>query len=1535
MDYRYKRNQFWKKKLPVSKEIREKVYDSRLTFEELVKYDLVDKVPISCLTSDDRELVEKFGVDRLKELDWEMYHLDKSGYHRVLMHIDGTTTDINLSFYQEIAKVAYASDRDKYVYLYGLKPSNTTPKFREQMSEYFVDDLDIPDEVKEQYYEKNLSIFTIMEYWEQLKDKHLNNRLEYYSRDVDIEKFTFMMNEYPELASIVRTIEDVARLSDSLYSGSKTETDKDDIVKEFCQTVIENYSDELTPKGYKVIFKYVEPESYLKEKMDYLRYHKHEGWEDYSYNYEDFASGLDGMTLEEVIESGFDFSILLDDDALDFIRLYGIKNIVEFDRECGQVFSKNDFALLKSMYGMYLHYGHDSFRMRPYDQYERPYTREEFYESMKNMLLNGPTDGNYRGVNFDYREITGPFREYASDLFIDESLSEELQAAFYTQQLVPAMVKEHPELIEALRGKNLGSCFKYQTISVRESDSMYGHGNNAYDYLVKLAGYDEFMSFLVANGDLFTVVCDQYYFLAKHRGISDFTVDEKDSFDIVVEKMVDKAYVLIVNTDVKYNPKSFALVKDKYPNVFLPEAVPQEIQDKFYNREIDFKLLQEHPEYVEHLTGVDVRVIFKPMMYDFNDKYGRYQSIDIVEEISKNFGDESLKILASYGYLIEFAKENNALKLNVEAGYSKEEFLNSIEASAYDVIIKGQVKYNESMPDTFKSKYPSLFLPANAPQELRELFYNRALTIDMIKHDMSILSYFENTDIALGFPLGLSWLAGTFNGLISEETTMKKLKIIEAYSKIADAALQNVFATYVSGNVETIDVNRLEELTEILYRLSFSNSSEMLAFRTNLATQILANPNPKEALNRVEEIFLTNNIPVPGKIYSVFQILHPHCAGFDFNNARVSPVLAKSGRMGRDAIIFADLLKVSLGSNNRSMRDYLESIENGNSVFMMIATSKIKFEDLDGESLMILKEYAAHLCALYNNTMMAKISDERKLSLTDDIVSDINNLITLFSPNGELDYDLPDRIISMYCHFAGIETFEQAKTYFIERKENADRRNREASKTNFLLETGDLVKGINDFRFLHNILQNGSVAKEFLGDCATSDATPLDTDLSMIYVQKGTLAETLASTEASGYGTIWLVLKQDERFSITRNSSSSPMATEEKISYDHTKIELFYTGAAGGSHYGIRTGFASSDINYIIVANYDKRIGLEIAMNGFYIPVVDKEGKVVFTPEDYDLLRSKMAGLKYYDSDEYARSSYLETEETKALAEQIPESDIQVGIKRSAINKVIASAISTLELSLKEGIDGDLTEGSVELIDTGSTGRGTNMPGDGDFDFMMRLDKSIFTNPTKLKQLKNALISAFGNEHASEIIATGDFRLKNVQIEGLAEPVDIDITFVEKTNKLTYSTDMALQDRLSTIRSQNPNEYNLVIANILLAKKVLKEACVYKPNRGEVPQGGLGGVGVENWILQHNGSFIEAANSFLTAAEGKSFSEFCQVYQLWDFGENHLAEKRGKYSHDNFVTGNMSEEGYRKMCEVLKKYLNDIQYQSSSTKKIV
>ena len=53
-----------------------------------------------------------------------------------------------------------------------------------------------------------------------------------------------------------------------------------------------------------------------------------------------------------------------------------------------------------------------------------------------------------------------------------------------------------------------------------------------------------------------------------------------------------------------------------------------------------------------------------------------------------------------------------------------------------------------------------------------------------------------------------------------------------------------------------------------------------------------------------------------------------------------------------------------------------------------------------------------------------------------------------------------------------------------------------------------------------------------------------------------------------------------------------------------------------------------------------------------------------------------------------------------------------------------------------------------------------------------------------------------------------------------------------------------------------------------------------------------------------------------------------------NFWESHLVEKRGQYSHDNFVTNNMSEAGYQKMCEVLRAYLSKFEYQDLNTKKI-
>jgi len=349
--------------------------------------------------------------------------------------------------------------------------------------------------------------------------------------------------------------------------------------------------------------------------------------------------------------------------------------------------------------------------------------------------------------------------------------------------------------------------------------------------------------------------------------------------------------------------------------------------------------------------------------------------------------------------------------------------------------------------------------------------------------------------------------------------------------------------------------------------------------------------------------------------------------------------------------------------------------------------------------------------------------------------------------------------------------------------------------------------------------------------------------------------------------------------------------------------------------------------------DYNPAVGLEICMNGFYIPVVDTSGNLIFAPEDYDSLRKKMSGLSYFGEKEYIFSQNLHFDGIEEVVESLSRNEEEAQMKREVINQKVLEAIDEVGLGLKTVIDGNLKEGTVELIDTGSTGRGTNLPQSGDFDFIMRLDKKIIADTHKTKILKEKILQKLGKNNFNMITNSGDFRLKGVQLEGLEQAIDIDITFIEKTDKISYSTDMALRDRLFSIKKQDKSKYSLVLANLLLAKKVLKEASVYKPNRGEVAQGGLGGVGIENWILQNGGSFLDAASSFLEASEGKTFQEFKAHYSIWDFGENHFTDRNGVYPHDEFVRNNMSEEGYLKMKQALEHYLNQLGYSFKKRRK--
>ena len=1543
MNYKYQRRQIFGKRLKVPKYILNKVYNCTLSFNEFIEYQLDDKIPTSCIIESDRRIVEKFGIDKCKELDWELinkrvYYNNNINFRDVLMSIDSQTQDINSALYELV--------KDE------IKPVDYTPKMREVYSDRLFDVSQNNDEnlryIINDFNEGKVGLKEIIYNWDLFKNKDLSycllhdNANKNHITDNMLKEF---MSSYKDLTSLIIENNDIYTFISDI-SSLKSEEEKKNFVKQFTDDILNNtyrkYGDGKPPikptnEQYKEIFKYSSMEDYLKI------FNK--------YRATPVIEELKSLPQDYVFNMSIPFSELLNYGVLSFVGTYGLKNIVDFDNECGHFFTKNNCEMLKLMNDMYLHYSgnehdpnktiHTKKNIDENGNYiDRPYTKDEFYEAMKRMIIYGPSDWNYADKAPDYRDMTGEFRIRNAELFISEEAPEELQKMFYTKSITPQLLLEHPEYIQFLNGKDLSSCLKNREIQVEGSNALYGY-ENIYKFLGNKTDFNGVMSFITEYSDVLDIVFDRR--MSDHYQYEiKFSVN--DNMDQIQNRIHETLRKLIIEKGFAYPTHIPKDLIEKYPSMFLDKNAPQELQEAFYGRTITSEFILSNPAYKNNLNGVDLECLFKYMPVGIAPKSSsnnlsisgplghrtRYHQINFVNALKETFGEsDALDVMLIYGKYVEQVYEANNLKnflYNPE--FTQDGFLDELDKTILQNIIDGNMKYDESIPSHFKNNNPTLFLGADVPQEIKDKFYNREFTLKDFNDNPELFNIFENTNIACAFSENMSWIIPLFNDSENFKTgNYNRMKVISAYSKIQDVELQKAFKEYVMEFGTNIDVEKIEYVSEVLSRLSLSNSSEIFTFRKELATQILKSNNPLESLSKIEDVFIRNNIPTVGKIYSCFEILHPDFQGFNFESSMVSPVLKKSSTMSKKVTVFSDLIKSSFGSNNRSVNAYLKNIEFGSNLYENIKSGQIQFNSLGEAEMRELTTFCSHLATLYNNTMKAKKNNEIFKS-TGYVLTDILELSKKLSPDGTLDYNLADRVIKMFCGFTGIDTLEQAKEYIERKVKTADLRNRNASSSDMVLKQGDFIKGIGGITYLRNILQNGSVSKEYLGSSAGNDATPLDTDISMIMSSDGTISEKMGATAASGYGPIWFVLKNDDRFITTRTSSETLEAKR-----DMSKMEVFYTGVLGQGHYGIRTGFASSEINYIVMDKYDPRVGLEIAMNGFYIPVANKEGKIVFTPKDYDELRTKMSGLSYYDENNYTFSENLITEETEYFAEQIEQSNFEVQAKREKINNVIKKSLEELGLHLKTNIDGDLTEGFVELIDTGSTGRGTNKPGDGDFDFMMRLDKTILSNPTRLSELKQTILRNLGRENSSELTGTGDFRLKGVPIDtGMS--VDIDITFTEKTDKVAYSTDMALQDRLATIQRNDPEKYKYVVANILLAKQVLKKAEAYKPNRGEIPQGGLGGVGIENWILQNGGSFIDAARSFVEASDGKSFSEFQSTYQIWDFGDNHLAERRGQYAHDNFIANNMSEAGYQKMVAALKEYLKSMELAQTDTETI-
>lgn len=737
----------------------------------------------------------------------------------------------------------------------------------------------------------------------------------------------------------------------------------------------------------------------------------------------------------------------------------------------------------------------------------------------------------------------------------------------------------------------------------------------------------------------------------------------------------------------------------------------------------------------------------------------------------------------------------------------------------------------------------------------------------------------------------------------------------DKFKKISPNSQKKIIEIYFK---DTLSISEKYNYVVLFEKIDQSPSREILKIRDQLLKEIIKNDNPEEVFEKISNIFIKNNLPEFVKKYKVFEVLYPKNKIDSSLNEKSSRVLfTNKSNILRHSIVFNDLAKSNLESGNVSLKNYLTFFKESDSLLEKGKNGGSLTEKENRQLTYFLKK----LETVYDNSFLSRIN-QNKTSESSVLTEKINNLYQNY--HVKEGQKISDRVVEMYFSGLGIKTIDQSLAIMKETKETAHNRGlKYFNDSDISIEPNDLIKGVGS-NILASILSSGPICREFLGAEADSDATPFDADVctnifNTEYSNKG-IREFIEKTPAKGYGDLILVIKNRGQFQNTSTEKST-------VKYQSEKLEVFSTSYLGETHFGVRTGFPSSEIDYIITQDSIKDdskkledIYYEIAKHGVYIPIANLDGQIIFTPDDYNKYRQAFDGVDQFNGKPISVEISKEKDWSHPLIQAIKkdkekeEKESTIKSKDEQIRARIKEILTGIGVEMKDDFDTSVL--GAKLYNIGSSGRNTNIPNDFDFDYTLILDVPGYSKASKIKEI---ILSKF--DHTDGAPTDQDSQIRMSQVTGISsEPIDLDIGINTFADTLIFSSNESIEQKLNSIKQNFGEEgYQEVVANIILTKQILKENHAYK--KGNSQDGGLGGIGVENWILDNNGNIEKAFKTFWKASHQDGMiiplDEFRKIYPILDAGQNLRETNR---THDNFSFV-LTEKGYQAMITAIGKYI--------------
>ncbi|WP_148278098.1 hypothetical protein [Desulfobacula toluolica] len=155
--------------------------------------------------------------------------------------------------------------------------------------------------------------------------------------------------------------------------------------------------------------------------------------------------------------------------------------------------------------------------------------------------------------------------------------------------------------------------------------------------------------------------------------------------------------------------------------------------------------------------------------------------------------------------------------------------------------------------------------------------------------------------------------------------------------------------------------------------------------------------------------------------------------------------------------------------------------------------------------------------------------------------------------------------------------------------------------------------------------------------------------------------------------------------------------------------------------------------------------------------------------------------------------------------------------------------------------------------------------------------------------------------------------------------IDVDVTFILKLPNNIVITHMAKQLQYTNIlKNHGESVLKSILANIIAAKSIFKNALTSKASNVV----GLGGIGIETWIVQSGGSMLNAFIDFKTIFSQNLYDIPPEVYnsELLLFNDPGVAHKKD-LMNDNYLVSlfsNQKDKSIQHMISIVDSYLEQI-----------